>query len=78
MTVGTEECLLEQQVYREQQVGERLRGGSGRRAKVGREQTASQVGGEAPVVWCGCNTESVEVMWELGLRKGAKSGCQGL
>ena len=44
-------------------------------AKVGREQTASQVGGEAPVVWCGCSTESVEVVWEPGLRKGVESGC---
>ena len=41
-------------------------------AKVGREQTASQVGGEAPVVWCGCSTDSVEVVWEPGLRKVAK------
>ena len=24
-------------------------------AEVGREQAASQVGGEAPEVWCGCN-----------------------
>lgn len=44
-------------------------------AEVGREQAASQVGGEAPEVWCGCNTVCVEVVCKPGLGKGVESGC---
>lgn len=46
-------------------------------AEVGREQRASQAGGEAPAAWCGCNTECVEVVCEPGLGKGLSQVAEG-
>lgn len=75
---GDRRAVSEQQVYREQQEGERLRGGLGRRQRLsGREQTASQVGGDASL-WCGvaATRRGAEVVWwQPGLTKGAESGC---